>query len=826
MNNSCTTVTHRRRFHPALSTLTLCLVLAGCATPPKPGGEAEGASQLVVHTSTGQGWRLEGPPGTETSPVRETTSRARPTRRLTTGQTSTPPERSETRRPAGGATMLNFVEADLQGVVRALARFTGRNFVVDPRVKGQLTLVSEAPVDPDTAYSMLLSALRMQGYAVVDVDGVSRVVPEADAKLQGTPVRSSTAPAGAHGGELITRVFQLRYESATNLVPILRPMIAPNNTINAYTGNNTLVITDYADNLDRIAEVIAGIDTPDSISTDVVPIRYGVALDVAALAAQLLDGRTGGDPAQHTVVVADPRSNSVLLRASSPDKLQLARDLVERIDSPESRAGNLHVVYLRNAQAIKLAEVLRGALGGAQGGGGQTSDGGSQSLGLESLSATGTMAGGLGGGIGAGTPGAIAASASSSSGGAARRPAMGGGSGTLGGSDRNSTQTVAFSAGGATIQADPATNTLIISAPDPLYRSLREVIDQLDQRRAQVLVESLIVEVTSENAAEFGIQWMLGGDDIASGSSSFIGGANLAGTGINTAGRTTIDALGQGLSLGVVKGTVNILGNQVINLGVLARAMQTTGGANVLSTPNLMTLDNEEASIVVGRTVPFVTGQYTTSGDGASNPFQTITREDVGLTLRIRPQISEGGTVKLALYQEVSAIDDARSSRETGIVTRKRALETNVLVDDGQIIVLGGLLEDTVSDSTRSVPLLGDIPVVGNLFRYDKRSHGKTNLMVFLRPHIVRNARDGASVTLDRYNYMRAAQSQLPVRSTWFSPESGMPPLPAFERNPSSGLLDLRESEEASTQPAPSSAPSRSGTAPAKPARPDPFEQL
>src|SRR5690606_26315607 len=188
-------------------------------------------------------------------------------------------------------------------------------------------------------------------------------------------------------------------------------------------------------------------------------------------------------------------------------------------------------------------------------------------------------------------------------------------------------------------------------------------------------------------------------DDIASGSSSFIGGANLAGTGINTAGRTTIDALGQGLSLGVVKGTVNILGNQVINLGVLARAMQTTGGANVLSTPNLMTLDNEEASIVVGRTVPFVTGQYTTSGDGASNPFQTITREDVGLTLRIRPQISEGGTVKLALYQEVSSIDDARSSREGGIVTRKRALETNVLVDDGQIIVLGGLLEDTVSDS-------------------------------------------------------------------------------------------------------------------------------
>jgi general secretion pathway protein D len=671
---------------------------------------------------------------------------------------------------------------------------------------------------------MLLGALRMQGFAVVEVDGVSRVVPEADAKLQGIAVSSSAQQTRAHSGELVTRVFQLRYENATNLVPILRPMIAPNNPINAYTGNNTLVITDYADNLDRIAQVIAGIDTPAATSTDVVPIRYGVALDVAALAAQLLSAQGGGDNAHQTFVVADPRSNSVLVRASSPDKLVLARDLIERIDSPESRAGNLHVVYLRNAQATRLAEVLRGALGGGQSGG--SGNTGTSASGNLSSGQSGTSQGNAGSAsMLTGMSGLNNAAKSNAGYGANTNTAMGGSTGTLGGPDNNRMQPVAFTAGGATVQADPSTNTLIISAPDPLYRSLREVIDQLDQRRAQVLVESLIVEVNADDAAEFGIQWSAGSNNINSGDSSFIGGANLGGSGINpnAQGRTTIDALATGLSLGVVKGTVNILGSQILNLGVLARAMQSKINANVLSTPNLMTMDNEEASIIVGQTVPFVTGQYTTSGDGSSNPFQTITREDVGLTLRIRPQISEGGTVKLALYQEVSSLDPA-STQATGIITRKRALQTNVLVDDGQIIVLGGLLEDTVSGGTSSVPLLGDIPLLGNLFRYDTRSRKKTNLMVFLRPHIVRNAVDGASVTLDRYNYMRAAQARLPAKSTWFAPDTGMRQLPQFDRNPSTGLLDLRESDDSLPMSAPAS--SNPAVTPIPPASPAPSSKL
>lgn len=794
--------------------LMLAVALGGCAaTEPR---QQAAHAPLVAYTTVGSGEPQMAQPFTaQEEATRPRPRNLAPIRGRPTYEDEAVPSRQASGQAGGRAgdqrTTLNFNEAELHGVLRALAQFTGRNFVVDPRVRGQLTLISEAPVDADTAYAMLLSALRMQGFAVIDVDGVNRVVPEADAKLQGGPVVSSNQPA--RGGELVTRVFPLRYESATALVPILRPMVAPNNTIAAHAGNNTLVITDYADNLDRVAEVIARIDTPTSISTDVIPIEYGVALDVAALAQQLLQG-SAGEQGKQVSIVADPRSNSVLVRAGTPERLKLARDLILRIDTPESRAGNLHVVYLRNAQATHLAEVLQGALTG-QGGSGAAID-------LDASPAAGAYGGN---------------NATSSMEGAFGTQVSGTAMGTsnAGGSMPDMTtgnrQAVAFSAGGATVQADPTTNTLIISAPDPLYRSLREVIDLLDQRRAQVLIESLIVEVNAEDAAEFGIQWSAGANNINNGGTSFLGGANLGGSGVGanlSDARTTIDALGSGMSLGVVKGTVDVLGTQLLNLGVLARAMQKQGGVNILSTPNLMTLDNEQASIVVGRTVPFVTGTYTTTGDGASNPFQTVQREDVGLTLRIRPQISEGGTVKLSLYQEVSSIDPSSTlpSRGSGgsIITRKRALETSVLVDDGQIIVLGGLLEETVDDSVASVPLLGDIPVLGNLFKYQRRGRSKTNLMVFLRPHIVRTPQDGAGLTLDRYNYMRAAQAGLPVRAaSWLVPDATTTILPPMRRDPNSGLLDLRALKEGASAPQPARSPAQgtANPAPAQPGSPD-----
>ncbi len=712
---------------------------------------------------------------------------------------------------------LNFVDTDIPAVLRALSLFTQRNFLVDPRVKGKLTLVSDRPVDSAQALAMLTGALRLQGFAIVDVDGVTRVVPEADAKLQGSAVVGSAAvgtkpgagapgatgrapvpvsafakSAGANSGEMLTRVFPLKYENAANLVPVLRPMVPPNNPINAYPGNNTLVVTDYADNLERIAAVIARIDVPSSIDTDVVQVQSGIATDIAILASQLLDTQSS-DPTQRIAVVADPRSNSVLVRSGSPARTRLARDLIQKLDAQQNRAGNLHVVYMRNAQATRIAEVLGGLLTGQANAAPGAAAGASSSSG-------GTAQGGARAQNTSGAASSQAALGASSQSGSSRN-------GLSGDQERiaredNSSQAVSYSAGGATIQADPATNSLIISAPEPLYRSLREVIDQLDQRRAQVLVESLIVEVSEEKAAEFGIQWMTGAGNINGNGTSFIGGTNLGGSGITGTGPTSIDALGGGLSLGVVKGTVDVLGNEVINLGVLARAMQNTGEANILSTPNLLTLDNQSASILVGKTVPFVTGQYVTSGsNGSSNPFQTIEREDVGLKLNIRPQISEGGAVKLDIYQEVSSIDESRSNATTGIVTNKRAIDTSVLIDDGQIIVLGGLLEDNVTLTSNSVPGLGSLPVIGSLFRYDTRKRTKTNLMVFLRPYVVRDANRSAGVTMDRYDYMRRAQGAVQPREHWALPDMQAPMLPPPGSAPSvsNNAYDLRPEQQAAT---------------------------
>jgi general secretion pathway protein D len=773
----------RRLIPTALATL---LFLGGCATPDKRPAPPPVPASPLVNVGASQSdpaaarvQRTDTPPAApprDLGPLR--------VRVKVNGQDVDPADanRAATNEPDsdardGGRVDLNFVDADLPNVVRALARYTGRNFVVDPRVKGKLTLVSERPVDPHTAYDMLLAALRMQGVSVVEVNGVSRVLPEADAKLQGSPVSEDGKPSGSAG--LVTRVFRLQYENAATLLPVLRPMISPNNPINAYSNNNTLVVTDYADNMARIAKVIADIDNPDSLTADVIPVRYGIASDIASVVGQMMDTRGGNDPTQQVTVVADPRSNSVLVRGSNPARAQLARELVNRLDNPQSNAGNLHVVYLRNAQAVKLAGVLRGALtgqsdsrGGGSGGGGANAgsggDYGSNPLrgGASTTNTSSTQSPSQGVMGGSGSDGAAPS----------QRFGQGGGS-----TDRDA-QGSAFSANGATVTADPTTNTLIISAPEPLYRSLREVIDELDQRRAQVLVESLIVEVSSDDAAQFGIQWMFGGNGLNGSGTNVIGGTNLGGSGLNISSSTatSIDALGTGLSLGVVKGTVDVLGNKIINLGVLARAMQGMQGTNILSTPNLLTLDNEEASIVVGQTVPFVTGSYVTnSGDGSGNPFQTIEREDVGLTLKMRPQISEGGTVKLDLYQEVSSIDDTATST-AGIITRKRALDTSVLVDDGQIIVLGGLLEDSGTDGTQSVPILGDLPLIGSLFRYTSRHRTKTNLMIFLRPHIVRSNQDSRRLTLDRYDYMRRVQDNAQPRHSWPLPDIDAPRLPAL----------------------------------------------
>lgn len=683
--------------------------------------------------------------------------------RVTNSARGHAPAAVKARNPLGDQPVqLNFVNADIQAVVRALSRATGQQFLVDPRVKGNLTLVSEGQVPAHQAYDMLLAALRMQGFSVVDVGGVAQVVPEADAKLLGGPIYS----AGSSGMQ--TRTFRLQYENAVNLIPVLRPIVSPNNPINAYPGNNSIVITDYAENLARVAQIINGIDTPSAIDTDVVMVQNGIAVDIAAMVSELLETQ-GADQTQKINVIGDPRSNSIIIRSGSPERTELARNLIYKLDNAQSNPSNMHVVYLRNAQAGKLAQSLRGLLTGE-------SDSGVSDDARGKLSAMGGN-----GKNSQGTSTAQNSSGTPTGSGVQSGYGQAPGSTTSPNGANNENQDTAFSAGGVTIQADATTNTLLISAPDPLYRNLREVIDMLDQRRAQVVIESLIVEVGEDDATEFGVQWQAGN----LGGKGGFGGVNLGGSGVNSTptSKTSIDVLPKGLNVGLVNGTVDIPGiGKVLDLKVLARALKSKGGTNVLSTPNLLTLDNEAASIFVGQTIPFVTGSYVTGGGGTSNnPFQTVQREEVGLKLNVRPQISEGGTVKLDIYQEVSTVD-ARASVEAGTVTNKRAIDTSILLDDGQIMVLGGLLQDGYSQSNDAVPWLSDIPGLGALFRNEKRSVNKTNLMVFLRPYIIRDSGAGRSITLNRYEFMRRAQGGLQPEHSWAMPDVQAPQLPSVEK--------------------------------------------
>jgi general secretion pathway protein D len=426
-------------------------------------------------------------------------------------------------------------------------------------------------------------------------------------------------------------------------------------------------------------------------------------------------------------VLAEPSSNSLLMRSTSPARANLVRTLIAKLDQPSAVPGNIHVVYLKNAEATRLARTLLG-VGGSD-----------VPAGLSPTPTASTFQQPLR------PPGSSALA--QAPGVAPAAPAAAPISGQV---------------GGAHIQADPTTNTLIITAPDAVYRQLRAVIDKLDVRRAQVFIESLIVEVTGDQAAEFGIQWQAGLEHGTAGAGSgAIGGTNFGGAGQNILGIAANPATaGTGLNIGIARGQITLPGiGTVTNLQFLARALEQNSKANILSTPNLLTLDNEEARIIVGQNVPFITGQFVTSASGGAganvNPFQTIERRDVGLTLRVRPQISEGGTIKLVIYQEVSSVTDTSGA---GPITNMRAIETNVLVDDGAIVVLGGLVQDSVTTNVEKVPVLGYIPLLGHLFRFETRKQQKTNLMVFLRPFVVRDDTAARSLVIDRYDQMRNLQ--------------------------------------------------------------------
>lgn len=653
---------------------------------------------------------------------------------------------------------LNFVNADIEAVSRAMSAMVDQPILVDPRVKGTITVYSEQPIPVREAWLSYLAALRGLGFAMVDNNGLLKVVPEAEAKLQTGTV--SVGPVQYRGDQVLTQVFRLNHENPNNLVAVLRPLISPNNTINANPATSSLVITDYADNLARLGRIIAALDQPAATEIDVIPLQHAVAGDIAALVQRMGEGAATGAPGvpgatAATSVLADPRSNALIIRAANPARLATMRALVARLDRPgtDGPAGSIHVVHLKNADAAKLASVLRAAFGGGAGGGG--SSGGSTPFG--STSATPTA--------GAMTPQAGAAAAGVSA--AAAAP--------VAASPQPST--------GGFIQADPATNSLIITAAEPLYRQMRQVIDQLDGRRAQVYIESMIVEVSGDNAADFGFQWqgLIGkeGDKygVFTGTNSSIGGPNiidltLAAAGVST---STTTKPGEGFNIGVLK---NYGGTYA--LAAIARLLQSQTNTNIVSTPNLITLDNEEAKIIVGSNVPFITGQFTQTGSATTNPFQTIERKDVGITLRIRPQVGEGGTVRMVIFQESSSVSEkvAPGTSNAGPSTDKRSIESTVVVDDGAILVLGGLIEDKFTERKSKVPLLGDIPVVGQLFRSESRTKTRTNLMVFLRPIVMRDADSLNKLSLDRYDMIRARQQAAQPASHPLLPVGDAPVVP------------------------------------------------
>lgn len=664
-----------------------------------------------------------------------------------------------------GQINLNFKDAEVDSVIGAFGHLLNKSFVIDPRVRGKISLETPRPVNRAQAFALLKTVLRQQGFAIVDLGDLYKVVPEADAKLQSGPVEIGAASA-RDGDEVITQVFQLNHESANNMIPVLRPLVSPNNTITAFPGNNTLIITDYAANLKRLSKVIATLDSPrPAAEVQVVVIKNSIASDIAVAVSKLMDenNRGGGggpgassDPSQRVVVMADPRTNSVLIRSANASKLALARSLVEQLDRPANAdQANMRVVYLKNAEATKLVEVLQAVLSGESNG----SSNGSSDSSFGSSSRNRNSGGSMFGDSSSSSSGLSSSFGDGDS-------SSGGGLGSQSGinRDRGNQGPTSIKAGGAIIAADPATNSLIITAPEPVYRNIRGVIDQLDSRRAQVYIESLIVEVKADTVSEMGIQWQFGTS--RPGQNSVVGGTNFGTGGSNilavTQNPAALAAAG-GLNVGVVRNGVSLFGQNFLNLGLLARALETETNSNIRATPNLLTLDNEEARIIIGQNVPFVTGQYATTNNTLSSPFQTIERKDVGTMLRVRPQVSEGGTVKMEIAQEISAVVD--TSQAAGIITNRRAIDSNVLVDDGQIVVLGGLIEDTVEGGISKVPLLGDIPGLGRLFRYDNRKRVKTNLLIFLRPVVLRSADQAWDVTANRYDYInqRSQDARMPT---------------------------------------------------------------
>ncbi len=604
---------------------------------------------------------------------------------------------------------LNLNNADIEALIKTVSEHTGKNFVIDPRVKGKVTVISAHPMDKDEFYQVFLSILEVHGFSTIPSGDLIKIVPDVKAKQAGIPTGS--ALSSLPGDQVVTRIIQVKNVNATQLVPILRPLIPQEGHLAAYPATNVLIISDRRQNVDRLLKIISQIDQVSDSSIEVVTLQHASAAEVVRILNGLQDpAAKAATTADGIKLVADERTNSVLISGDPTSRLR-AKVVIEHLDTPFDNAGNAQVIYLKYANATDLVQVLTGV--------------------SESMDSSKQ-----GGSAGKGKPDIP-----------------------------------------INIQADEAANALIITAPPDQYRALEAIIRKLDIRRAQVLVEAIIAEVSYDKARKLGVQWIVDGTPDGSGP---VGVINLGSPSISDIG--TAVASGGAISLG--PGTLiggGKFDSDSVNFAALIQALESDSTSNILSTPSLMTLDNQEAEIVIGQNVPFITGSYTSTGGSSTsvNPFQTVQREDVGLTLRVKPQINEGNAVKLEIEQEVSSIDTTTQAGASDIVTKKRNIKTVVMVEDGNTIVLGGLIDENLQQTEERVPLLGEIPLLGALFRANTTTKVKRNLMVFLRPVIMRDAAVNTQIASSKYNYFRAQQIDMKQAGVNLMSDEETPILPA-----------------------------------------------
>lgn len=638
---------------------------------------------------------------------------------------------------------VNLKETDIQELIEFVAEVTGTTIVVDPAVKGKVKVVSSKPVSKDELYDLFLSILEVHGYTAVRSGGVVRVIQSKDARS--SPV--SVADDGPRGSdEYMTQVIRLDNISAAKLIPVLRPLVPQQAHMAAYAPSNAIIISDVSANIDRIKDIIQRMDRSAVQKTDIIKLRYAVADDVVAMLDKLnkSEAKQSGGSEPEVLLVADSRTNSVLVSGDEMERARMSQ-LIKHLDTPLEQSGNVRVVYLEYAEAKEIAEVLTRVMQNINS--------------LENAD---------------------------------------------GKAQRSNAKT-------ATIEADEGTNSLIITAETDEMAAIESVIHRLDIRRAQVLVEAIIVEMTFSEGQDLGLQWLFANTD-----SGFYGSninspsqaQQLAGALNPDNGDEATPSNDSEFDVGALAGALASTPGLSLGWGsvdddltmtVILNALKTQGNANILSTPSLLTLDNQEAFITVGQNVPFITGSYTNSGssDGASNPFQTIERENVGITLAVTPHINEGDSVVLEIEQEVSnvIIGASQISEAADIITSERKIQTKVLAQDSKVVVLGGLIEDNVQDGQQKVPILGDIPFLGRLFRTDSVDVSKTNLLIFIRPTIIRDNAQLDGATADKYRYIRDQQLLRREQGLMFLDDGNLPVLPEWEEQ----IQQLEEIKEASS---------------------------